>query len=161
MNVTTKPIPILYGTETGNAEYCADLLAEAIQEEGFSAEPVDMGHYEPETIRNEHLVFVITSTYGNGDPPSNAKHVLSFIKNDDSKYPDLKFAVCALGDSSYLYFAQCGKDFDEALGNLGARRVIERMDCDEDFDHPFEGFKASVIEYLKANKADLSEFIST
>ena len=59
MSMTSKRIPILYGTETGNAEYCADLLAEAIEEEGFRVEPVDMGHYEPETIRSEYLVFVI------------------------------------------------------------------------------------------------------
>ena len=153
----SKRIPILYGTETGNAEYCADLLAEAIQEEGFSAEPIDMGNYEPEDIRSELLVFVVTSTYGNGDPPANAKDVLTFLKNDSADYTDLKFAVCALGDSSYPYFAQCGKDFDEALGNLGAQRVIDRVDCDEDFDDPFDEFKTKVVEYLKTHKENLGE----
>ena len=154
----SKRIPVLYGTETGNAEYCADLLAEAIEEEGFTAEPIDMGNYEPEAIRAELLVFVITSTYGNGDPPANAKNVLTFLKNDSGDYASLKFGVCALGDSSYPYFAQCGKDFDEALGKLGAQRIIERIDCDEDFDDPFEEFKAQVVAYLKANESALTDF---
>ena len=157
--MTSKRIPILYGTETGNAEYCADILAEAIEEEGFRVEPVDMGNYEPEAIRSEHLVFVITSTYGNGDPPSNARKVLEFIQKDDVEYTQLKFAVCALGDSSYVYFAQCGKDFDETFSKRGGQRVMERVDCDEDFDEPFETFKDGVIEYLQANKAELSDFL--
>ena len=154
-------IPVLYGTETGNAEYCADLLAEAIQEEGFEAEPVDMGGYSPEDIRSELLVFVITSTYGNGDPPSNAKGVLEFLRTDSADYTSLKFGVCALGDSSYPYFAQCGKDFDEAFGKLGAVRIIERVDCDEDFDEPFEAFKEKVVAYLQANAEQLGDFASS
>ena len=53
------------------------------------------------------------------------------------KYPDLKLSVCALGDSSDIYFAQCRRGFDEAFGNLGARRVMNRLDCAEDVDDPF------------------------
>ena len=135
--MTLKRIPILYGTETGTAEYCANLLAEAIQEEGFGAEPVDMGNYPPESIRSQYLVFVITSTYGNGDPPSNAKNVLGYLQKGGFQCAHLKFAVCALGDSSYVYFAQCGKDFEE----------------------PFESFKAAVLEYLRANRDQLSDFL--
>ena len=150
-----KRIAVLYGTETGNAEYCADLLTEAIEEAGFHAEPIDMGDYNAEQIRDENLVFIVTSTYGNGDPPSNARQLLTFLKNDQSDYVTVKFAVCALGDSSYPFFAQCGKDFDEALRMRGAKRVIERIDCDEDFEDAFDQFKAYVLHYLASNQMEL------
>ena len=156
----TERIPVLYGTETGNAEYCADMLAEAIQECGFNAEAVDMAFYTPEDIAKEYLVFVVTSTFGNGDPPANAKLMLNFLKTTSSELGSLRFGVCALGDSSYTYFAQCGRDFDAALGKLGAQRVIERLDCDEDFDDNFESFKEQVVAYLTTHKAELTQFAS-
>ncbi len=46
----------------------------------------------------------------------------------------LKFAVLALGDSSYEHFCQTGRDFDDRLEALGAARLRERIDCDVDFD---------------------------
>ena len=153
-------IPVLYGTETGNAEYCADMLAEAIEECGFNADAIDMAAYKPEDISKEYLVFVVTSTFGNGDPPANAKVMLNFLKTASVDLSNLRFAVCALGDKSYTYFAQCGKDFDAALHKLGGQRVLDRLDCDEDFDDNFDSFKESVIEYLEAHRGELGQFAS-
>ena len=147
----TKRIPILYGTETGNAEYCAETLSEALEEVGVAAEPVDMGNYEAENILLEKLVIIVTSTYGNGDPPANAQKVLAFVQKPDVSLSELKFAVCALGDKSYPYFAQCGKDFDAALGDRGGQRLLDRIDCDEDFDDDFATFTTQLTEYFEAN----------
>jgi hypothetical protein len=49
-----------------------------------------------------------------------------------------------------------------SMGRLGtwAHVVMDRMACDEAVDEPSEGFKAAVIEYLIANKAKRTEFIS-
>ena len=68
----SKRIPVLYGTESGNAEHCAEMLAEAIAEEGFNVVAIDMEDYVPEDIAEEALALIVTSTHGNGDPPSNA-----------------------------------------------------------------------------------------
>ena len=146
--MTSKRIPVLYGTETGNAEYCADLLSEALQNQGFDAEPVDMGNYEGVQIADEEYVIIVTSTYGNGDPPSNARHVLTYLQERTEPLAHLKYAVCALGDRSYPYFAQCGKDFDKALQGLGAQPILARVDCDEDFEDDFSTFSESVAAYF-------------
>ena len=60
----SKRIPVLFGTETGNSEYCAETMADPLccWDE---AEPIDMYDFEPDGL-NEHTV-IITSTYGNGD----------------------------------------------------------------------------------------------
>ena len=145
-----KRIPILFGTETGNAEYCAEMLAQSVTDQGYEGLMIDMDDFEPDSLVNEKLVFVVTSTHGNGDPPANAANLLKYLRETDVDLSQLKYAVCGLGDTSFAYFAQCGKDFDAALEKLGAQRVIDRVDCDDDFDDAFESFQESVIEYLSS-----------
>ena len=152
----SKRIPILFGTESGNAEFCAENLAEAITEAGFRCAAIDMDDFEPEDIVKETLVFIVTSTHGNGDPPCNAESMLEYLQETDIDLSTLKFAVCGLGDTAFAYFAQCGKDFDAALEKCGGRRVIERVDCDDDYDDSFEAFKTRVILYLNTQKEELS-----
>ena len=147
--MSAKRIPILFGTETGNAECCAEELAQAIEAIGYEAAAIDMEDYEPESLLHENIVLVVTSTHGNGDAPANAQGMLDYLRESDLSINHIKFAVCALGDSAFAYFAQCGKDFDEALGKLGGERIIDRVDCDDDYETKFAEFQSSVINYLK------------
>jgi sulfite reductase (NADPH) flavoprotein alpha-component len=144
-----RTIPVLFGTETGNAEYCADMLVEALTDEGLEAEQIDMSDFSPSDIGSHRVVFIITSTYGNGDPPANAEDLLEHLQSDGLSLPGVHFAVCGLGDSSFTYFAQCGKDFEAALLKCSATQMFERVDCDDDYDVPFERFKESALAYLK------------
>ena len=145
----SKRIPILFGTETGNAEYCSETLSDALQECGVSSEPIDMGIYPVQQIVDETFIVIVTSTYGNGDPPANARAMLEYLRQRDDPLPGLKYAVCALGDSSYPYFAQCGKDFDAVLSKLGAERVTDRVDCDDDFEDEFAHFAEALQAYFR------------
>ena len=146
----SKRIPVLFGTETGNSEYCAETMAEALCAVGIEAEPIDMYDFEPDEILNEHTVIIITSTYGNGDPPENAD-LLAYLQDDGPDLSHLRFAICGLGDSSFTHFAQCGKDFEAALLSGQATKMFDRVDCDGDFELPFERFKESTVQFLQAN----------
>ena len=44
------------------------------------------------------------------------------------------FQSLALGDSSYEFFCQTGKEFDLRLEELGGKRIYPRVDCDLDYD---------------------------
>lgn len=142
----TRPIRILFGTETGNAEGCAEELSDAIGAMGLPVELTDMDDYDHDDLADEALIFIVTSTFGNGDPPYNAYNFMEFIKSGDA--PDLSgvaYSVCGLGDRSYPNFAQCGRDFDTRFDTLGATRVVPRVDCDVDFETPFDGWKRQVL----------------
>ena len=143
-------VAVLFGTETGNSQECADRLASAIRDLGVPSESIDMGHYEPERLGRESLVFIVTSTYGNGDPPSNAKGLHDYVGLRSPQLDGLRFGVCALGDSTYPLFAQCGRDFDERLAERGAMRITDLVTCDGEFDYdePFEEFKESCLAYV-------------
>ena len=66
--VMSEQIPILYGTESGNAEDCAERLAEALCDAGFDSEAIDMMDFEHTDFAQQSLVFIVTSTHGNGGP---------------------------------------------------------------------------------------------
>ncbi|XP_063238129.1 nitric oxide synthase, salivary gland [Bacillus rossius redtenbacheri] len=68
---------VLYATETGKAEMYARKLGE-IFAHAFNAQVYCMDEYDVGSIEHEALLLVVTSTFGNGDPPENG---VSFAQN--------------------------------------------------------------------------------
>ena len=88
-----------------------------------------------EALQNmENAVFVV-STYGEGEMPDNA-HLFweSLSSSTAPKLENLNFGVLALGDTGYDEFCNAGKMIDVRLEQLGAKRLIKRVDCDVDFE---------------------------
>ena len=56
--------------------------------------------------------------------------------------------MLALGDESYEFFCQTGKDFDKRLEELGAERIHPRVDCDLDFDEPAEKWMEDILNSI-------------
>ncbi|XP_072182138.1 nitric oxide synthase 1-like [Diadema setosum] len=69
---------ILYATETGNSERFARMLCEMFNH-AFNAKVVCMENYDVENIESESLLLVVTSTFGNGDPPENGEKFGKFL----------------------------------------------------------------------------------
>ena len=143
------PVTILVGSQTGNAESCAKKMAKDLGRGRFETEVVDMGQYDSSRLAGEKNLLVITSTYGDGEPPDNAADLYEFIQSD--KAPEMKgvrFSVLSLGDTEYPDFCKCGIDFDNRLEALGAERFYQRVDCDVDYDEPFAAWRKGVFESL-------------
>lgn len=68
---------ILYATETGRSEHYARLLGN-IFSNAFNATVICMADYDIINLEHEALLLIITSTFGNGDPPENGE---AFAKN--------------------------------------------------------------------------------
>lgn len=147
MSQNGNPIPVLFGTETGNAEFCAQTLARELCEIGFAAAAVDMVEYSVSKLRHDSVAFFVTSTTGDGETPDNALELLGELQGG-AHLPNLLFAVCGLGDRSYEFFAQCGKEFDAALARTGAQRILPRTDLDADFEDDFMEFVRNIQDWL-------------
>jgi sulfite reductase (NADPH) flavoprotein alpha-component len=143
-----QPVHILFGTESGNAQSLAKRAGDALKSRQIAAKVVDMADFAASTLPELECALVITSTYGNGDPPSNAEALHAFVMKKCPPTPGLSFSVCALGDTTYDRFAQCGRDFDARLAQLGATRLAPRVDCDVDYDPPFERWLSDVLVAL-------------
>ncbi|WNC71696.1 assimilatory sulfite reductase (NADPH) flavoprotein subunit [Thalassotalea psychrophila] len=127
-------LTILFGSQTGNAKAVAQQVhAEAVSQ-GINASLVNMADYKPKSLKSETHILIVASTNGEGEAPDDAMALHEFLASKRApKLDSLQYSVLALGDSSYEYFCQTGKDFDERLAKLGAKRISERIDCDVDY----------------------------
>ncbi len=127
-------LTILYGSQTGNAKGVAEALKALAQQQGLPVSLISMADYKPKQLKKETHVLIVTSTLGEGEPPENAIDLHAQLKSGKlGKLADLKFAVLGMGDSSYQFFCQTGKDFDTFLEQAGASRLLDRVDLDVDY----------------------------
>ncbi|MEN9840841.1 MAG: hypothetical protein RL376_641 [Verrucomicrobiota bacterium] len=134
------PLTILYGTQTGTAESLAKKAAKVAGQRGFAPAILDLSQTDAARLAAEKNVLLITSTYGDGEPPDAAKPLHTALREGTHALSGLRYSVCALGDTHYTLFCQAGKDFDAALEKHGATRVHPRADCDVDYEAPFESW---------------------
>ncbi|MCK8118949.1 assimilatory sulfite reductase (NADPH) flavoprotein subunit [Pseudoalteromonas sp. 2CM37A] len=129
------PLTILYGSQTGNAKGVATKLKEQAESRGLAVKLVSMSDYKPTALKKEKFLTVVVSTYGEGEPPEDAETLYEFLTTKKApKLDDVKVAVLGLGDSSYEFFCQTAKDFEERLNKLGAETIFQRADLDVDYD---------------------------
>lgn len=140
------PVTILWGSQTGNSEGVAKKLMKALKGGNYEPEVFDMAEYDKERLPKEKNLLIITSTYGDGEPPDNAADLHEYLMGDGvPSLEGVNFSVLALGDSEYPDYCQCGIEFDQRLEAFGATRMFKRIDCDVDYDDEFAEWKQGVI----------------
>lgn len=146
-----RAITLLYGSETGNAQGLAEIFEERLSNIGHNVTLKAMDEFKPKNLKNVEDLFIITSTQGEGDPPDNAAELHEFIHGRKApKLEGVRFSVLALGDQTYEFFCQTGRDFDKKLEELGAERLYERVDCDVDYEEDAEKWMANVINTIES-----------
>lgn len=164
---TVKPrdITVLYGSETGNAQSLAELLDQRLTENGYTVTLSSMDAFKTKELKKVEDLFIVSATHGEGDPPDNAITFHEFLHSRKApKLEGVRYSVLALGDESYEFFCQTGKDFDARLAELGGERLTDRVDCDLDFDEPAENWMQNVLEALSGpndNRAAVAETTET
>ncbi len=143
------PVTILWGSQTGNAEGLAKKLVKSLKKGNFEPESFDMAAYDRSRLPQEKNLLVITSTYGDGEPPDNAAELHSWLLSDAApRLEGVNFSVLALGDTNYPDFCKCGIEFDTRLEQLGASRLSPRVDSDVDYDAPFKQWTDAIVALL-------------
>ncbi|PAD00017.1 assimilatory sulfite reductase (NADPH) flavoprotein subunit [Bacillus paralicheniformis] len=145
----SKEVTILFGSQTGNAQGLAENAAKTLTERGFQVTVSAMSDFKPNQLKKLKNLLIVVSTHGEGDPPDNALSFHEFLHGRRApKLDDFRYSVLALGDTSYEFFCQTGKEFDQRLGELGGRRLHPRVDCDLDYDEPAAAWLEGVISSL-------------
>ena len=143
-------LTILYGSQTGNAKGVAKNLAAQATAEGLTVELKSMGEIKPKAIKNITHLLIVASTNGEGEAPDDAIALHEFLASKKApKLDHLKYSVLALGDTSYEFYCQTGKDFDLNLEKLGAKRIAPRIDCDVDYEADAKTWSDAVIKQTK------------
>ncbi|MEO8352793.1 MAG: sulfite reductase subunit alpha [Chthoniobacteraceae bacterium] len=151
-NALPKPLVLLYGSQTGTAEGLAKKLAKQAGGRGFAPKLIGMEKFDSLDLSKEEHMLVVTSTYGDGDPPDNAQEFWSWLSSDAApKLERISYSVLALGDTNYPAFCEFGKKCDARLEALGARRVHPRQDCDLDYETAAAAWSDAVLSALSSS----------
>ncbi|XLG11836.1 assimilatory sulfite reductase (flavoprotein alpha-subunit) [Bacillus subtilis] len=145
----SKEVTVLYGSQTGNAQGLAENAGKQLEQSGFQVTVSSMSDFKPNQLKKVNNLLIVVSTHGEGEPPDNALSFHEFLHGRRApKLEDLRFSVLALGDSSYEFFCQTGKEFDQRLEELGGKRISPRVDCDLDYDEPAAEWLEGVLKGL-------------
>ncbi|PCD08051.1 sulfite reductase [NADPH] flavoprotein alpha-component [Peribacillus simplex] len=145
----SKEVTILYGSQTGNAQGLAENVASKLEGNGFQVTISSMSDFKVNNLKKIENLLIAVSTHGEGDPPDNTLSFHEYLHGRRAPSLDgLRYSVLALGDSSYEFFCETGKQFDKRLEELGGTRLFPRMDCDLDYDEPASEWLEGVISSL-------------
>ena len=147
-DVTGKPITILYGSRTGNAESLANETARKAESHGMVATVFAMDEIEPKSLQSIDRAVIICSTYGEGEMPDNAQQLWDYVNANELDLSQLNYSVLALGDHAYETFCQAGRDWDKRLEALGAKRAAPRVDCGVDYTQGSEDWADEVLPLI-------------
>ncbi len=148
--VTTEKlvISVLYGTETSNSKKIASKLASVLKTKQHKVTLKALDQYNVDNIKKESVAFIIMSTHGDGEPPAAAKKFYDHLHNKQHDLTNLKYAVLALGDSSYPLFCKAGEDVDIKLQQHGATQILPLEKSDLDIYAVSEAWINNVINNL-------------
>ena len=131
----SEPLLILFGSQTGTAEGLAKKVAKESQQRGFVPKVLALNDYEAANLAAANKTVIISSTWGDGEPPDNAVNFWSWLNAESApRLENLQFAVLGLGDKNYSDFCGASKKFDTRLEALGAKRLAPRGECDVDHE---------------------------
>tara|TARA_R110002073_G_scaffold37621_5_gene108381 strand:+ start:75 stop:1835 length:1761 start_codon:yes stop_codon:yes gene_type:complete len=151
-----QSVLVAFGTETDNCRQLAQQLAQSCTGIGIQAEIVDLAGVRPRKLTKTETLILITATHGDGDPPEPIADFYEAIMADDAPaLPDLAFAVLALGDSSYDHFCATGVALDNRFESLGAKRLINRQECDLDFEQPARAWFDQLLKILEPSPTNI------
>ena len=151
LNSGDRSLEVLFGSQSGNAEGLASKIAKVAKSYGLQGSVHDMDGFDFNSLSSKKRVIIVCSTWGEGEQPDNAEELWKFANSDAAtRLEGTHFAVCALGDTSYELFCESGKEWDGLFEKLGATRIVERIDCDVDYDAPASEWTLKALPALAA-----------
>ncbi|MGA4505984.1 NADPH-dependent assimilatory sulfite reductase flavoprotein subunit [Citrobacter portucalensis] len=144
-------ITLISASQTGNARRVAEALRDDLIAAKLNVTLINAGDYKFKQIANEKLLIVVASTQGEGEPAEEAVALHKFLFSKKApKLDNTAFAVFGLGDTSYEFFCQAGKDFDAKLAELGGERLLDRVDADVEYQAAATQWRARLVDVLNA-----------
>ncbi|MCX8958461.1 FMN-binding protein MioC [Erwinia psidii] len=121
-------VTLITGSTLGSAEYVAEMLAEKLEEAGFSTEVL----HGPELseLSAEGTWLVVTSTHGAGDLPDNLQPLFDEIEENKPDLSRVRYGAMGIGNREYDLFCGAIDKMDRLLTACGAKRLGDRLDID-------------------------------
>ncbi len=114
-----------------------------------------MADTTPAQVAELPNVLLIASTWGEGDPPQRAIDFYEALMADDApRFDNTRFAVLALGDRAYAQYCEIGRRIDDRLAALGGTRIVDRIECDLDFEAPAGSWIDTTLDQISKDAGE-------
>ncbi|KAL1703452.1 hypothetical protein EV121DRAFT_208004 [Schizophyllum commune] len=157
LELEERSLLIIYATETGNSQDCADRIARECRRIAFQCRVVSVDEYDLSSLLTEPLVIFVISTSGSGREPRTASPLFNLLLRADlphDLFDELSFTVFGLGDSAYEKFCWPAKVLNARLRGLGAHEILVRGEGDDQhtmgIDGALEPWMAKLLDTLVA-----------
>ncbi|MFM5838017.1 flavodoxin [Aeromonas rivipollensis] len=121
-------IDILVGTVYGSAMLVAETLRDHLQAQGHVCQLFDEA--ELTDIDPSRFLLIISATTGQGDIPPNLQPFATALADRAPYMKGWRYALIAMGDSSYEHFCGAGRRLDELLQELAADALVPHLEID-------------------------------
>ena len=147
-----KKVTLIHARMTGNAEFVADNAKEALEKAGHTVKEFSLNEEEGINFLHQEsdCIVGVTSTWGEGEPPEDAVPFFENLRNAEPLKLNRSIAVLSLGDSSYDIFCGCGKELEKELIRHGGTPLLERVDCDIDYEDDSDQWIENLVEKINA-----------
>ena len=135
---------LLWASEMGTAMEVADNIALMAKEKSIDVNQVELNDVSMDDLAIMEKVLVVTSTTGDGDLPMMGEDFWTELSEAEINLSNIEYSVCALGDSSHFDFCGAGRKVDEKFQELGAKKILDRHECDGDTEGYEDWFKHSL-----------------
>lgn len=154
-NAQVPEIVVYFGSQTGKAEALAQDLCDEAEQHSLSIVVTDLEEFSVAAFQRHHVAVLLVANTGEGEPTDNAKLFHRWVTTTSPASvarAGLSFAVFGLGDRTYLHFNRVGRQVDECLAAMGARRLhpLGLGDDSGDLLADFEAWKTSLWPALRA-----------
>lgn len=121
-------IDIVVGSVYGAAMLVAETLADELTRQGHKTALYEEARLED--IDPGRFLLLVSATTGQGDIPPNLQPFATDLAERAPWLKGLRYALVAMGDSSYDHFCGAGRRLDSQLQELGAIAVVPRLELD-------------------------------
>ncbi len=124
-----KPWLVAYASQTGHAEALAMRTAQQLSAAGVGVSCLALNQLQPHTLTKYQQLLWVVSTYGEGEAPDNGARFITQLAG--TNLTGMRYAILALGDSSYKYFCAFGHQLHHALQHAGAKAACDLIEVDK------------------------------
>lgn len=123
---------IAYASQGGQAQHLAERSCAQLRDSGTPARCIALNQVDSTQLATLERLLLVVSTYGDGEAPDNAARFERAL-HVQQPLPQLRFAILALGDSSYPQFCAFGQRLQQRLQALKAQPLFDLL-CVDNLD---------------------------